>query len=83
MTAKPEHEAAYQDLVSLLRRNAPQVTSLEMLAIAANLVGKLVAMQDQTTVTVDDAMKVVAKNLERGNAEVLDRLKNAKPAGRG
>lgn len=47
MKAKPEHEVAYQDLAKLIRKHADKVTSLELLAIGANMIGKLVALQDQ------------------------------------
>lgn len=72
--AKPEHEIAYQDLVRLLRKNADKLTSLEMLAIAANMVGKLIAMQDQRSVTPSIAMEIVTQNIEHGNKEVFEQL---------
>ena len=72
--ATPQHEVAYQDLCTLMRKHAGKVSSLELLAIAANMVGKIVAMQDQRTVTPEAAMKVVADNLERGNKEALAQL---------
>lgn len=72
---RPEHEVAYLDLCDLVRKNAGKLTTLELLAIAANMTGKLVALQDQTKVSPEMAMEVVAKNLERGNSQVLNRLK--------
>lgn len=69
--AKPEHEVAYQDLCGLLARHKDKLTALEMLAIAANLVGKLVAMQDQTAVSTEIAMQVVSKNIEHGNQQAI------------
>lgn len=72
--AKPEHEVAYQDICGLVSRHADKLTSLELLAVAANMLGKLVALQDQRTVTPAKAMEVVAKNIEHGNKQVLDQL---------
>lgn len=72
--AKPEHEVAYQDMVALIRKHADKLTALELLAIGANMIGKLVAMQDQRTTTPQMAMKIVAENIEHGNKEVLERL---------
>lgn len=72
--AKPEHEVVYQDLVALVRRHADKMTSLEVLAIASNMVGKLIAMQDQRTVTPEKAMEVVTRNVEYGNQQVLAAL---------
>lgn len=72
--AKPEHEVAYQDLCRLVSTHADKVTALELLAIAANMVGKMVALQDQRTVRPALAMETVAKNIEFGNRQVLDNL---------
>jgi len=71
---KPEHEVAYQDLCALVNKHADKLTPLEILAIAANMLGKLVALQDQRVVTPTRAMEVVAQNIEHGNKQVLDQL---------
>lgn len=71
---KKEHEVAYQDLVALIRKHADKMSSLEVLAVAANMVGKLVALQDQRSVTSTMAMEIVIKNLELGNQQVMDDL---------
>lgn len=72
--ARPEHEVAYQDLCSLASKHANKLSAIELLAVASNMLGKLVAMQDQRTTTPNEAMEVVAKNLEHGNAQVLEQL---------
>lgn len=72
--AKPEHEVAYQDLVILLNKHAGTLSAVEMLAVAANMLGKLVAMQDQRSVTIEQAMKIVAMNIEQGNQMMVERL---------
>ena len=77
---RPEHEVAYQDLCKLMAKHS-SLTPLEMLAIAANMLGKLVAMQDQRITTPAMAMEVVAKNIEHGNQMVLDQLSSAPSAG--
>lgn len=74
--AGPQHEVAYQELAALLKKHAGHLSSLEMLAVAANLVGKLVAMQDQRKVTPETAMEIVARNIEMGNAQVLALLES-------
>lgn len=76
--AKPEHEIAYQDLCQFVNRHADKVSALELLAIASNMLGKLVALQDQRKVTPAQAMKVVAHNIELGNRQVLDELMKTK-----
>ncbi len=78
MLTRPEHEVAYQDLCKLVSKHADKLSALELLAVAANMIGKLVAMQDQRTVTRDKALDVVIKNLELGNVQVLDQLAGSK-----
>ena len=73
-TAKPEHEVAYQDLCALVSKHADRLSAVELLAIAANMLGKLVAMQDQRALTPKQAMELVATNIERGNQQVLEQL---------
>lgn len=72
--SKPEHEIAYQDVVSLLDRHAGKLDAAEMLAVAANMLGKLVAMQDQRTMTTAGAMEIIAHNVEIGNRQVFENL---------
>ena len=72
--ARPEHEVAYQDLCALVSKHAGTLSALEILAIAANMLGKLVALQDQRTVSVALAMETVAQNIEYGNKRTLDML---------
>jgi hypothetical protein len=76
--AKPEHEVAYQDIVALIRRHAEKLTPIEMLAVASNMLGKLVAYQDQRVTTPEMAMRVVAENIEHGNAQALAEVQHAR-----
>lgn len=79
--AKPEHEVAYQDIVALCSKHAAVLSKMEVLAIAANMVGKLIALQDQRKVTPDQAMKVVFENIEYGNETVICELSESKGNG--
>lgn len=79
--AKPEHEVAYQDLCALVSKHAHKLSSLELLAVAANMIGKLIAMQDQRTVTREIAMETVLHNLEYGNQTVVEQLSSSKGRG--
>jgi F420-0:gamma-glutamyl ligase len=72
--AKTEHEVAYQDLCQLVSRHADELTQLDILAIAANMVGKLIALQDQRTLSPSEAMEIVIKNIERGNQQVIEHI---------
>jgi hypothetical protein len=76
--AAPEHEVAYQDIVALVRKHAENLSSVEMLAIAANMLGKLVAMQDQRALTPAMAMEIVAQNVEEGNRQVLAQIQQSR-----
>lgn len=78
-SADVAHQAAYADICTILRKHAGTLSGLEVLAIAANIVGKLVALQDQRTVTPAQAMEVVARNIELGNREALETV--SRPAG--
>lgn len=77
-TAKPEHEVAYQDLCQLVNKHAAKLSPLELLAVAANMLGKLIALQDQRVTTPDMAMEVVASNIEHGNRQVLAEVLHSK-----
>jgi hypothetical protein len=74
LEANAEHEVAYLDLCKLVNKHADKISALELLAIAANMVGKLIAMQDQRTVTPSQAMEIVVKNIEYGNQQLMERL---------
>jgi hypothetical protein len=76
--AAPEHEVAYQDLVALVRKHAEHLSSVEMLAVAANMLGKLVAMQDQRMLTPAMAMELVAQNIEEGNRQAIENIQQSK-----
>jgi hypothetical protein len=76
--AKPEHEAAYQDICKLVSKHADKLSAQELLAVAANMLGKLVAMQDQRVMSPAMAMEIVVQNLEHGNKTVIDQLANSK-----
>ena len=79
--AKPQHEVLYQDLCKLISKYGDSISAQEMLAVAANMLGKLVAMQDQRSMSPAMAMEIVAQNVEYGNKQVIDQLD--KVSGRG
>lgn len=75
---KPEHEVAYQDLCKLVSKHAELLLPIELLAVASNMLGKLVAMQDQRVTTPEHAMQVVAANIQAGNQQALAELLQSK-----
>lgn len=72
--AKPEHEIAYQEIIALVNKHGGHLDAIEMLAVAANALGKMIALQDQRKWTGPEVMEIVAKNIEEGNAQVLRQL---------
>lgn len=77
MKSTATHEEFYQDLAALLKKHGAHLSSREMLAIASNAVGKIVALQDQRDTTPAQAMQIVATNIEMGNQHAIDELLNA------
>lgn len=49
----------------------PELAGLEMLALVSQLVGNLVALQDQRKITPEVAMDIVASNIKIGNEEAI------------
>lgn len=76
--AKPEHEVAYQDICQLINKHAGKLTSQELLAVAANMLGKLIALQDQRTSSPSRAMEIVAQNIEHGNKQAFEQFAESK-----
>ena len=50
------------------------LTAVDVLAVASQLVGNLVALQDQTRITSAMAMELVATNIEMGNRTAVETL---------
>ena len=66
-----DHLAFMDDAKALLRK-FEHLDAMQLLAIASQLVGNLIALQDQTKVTSDMALEVVFQNVEIGNATVIE-----------
>jgi hypothetical protein len=77
-TASPKHEIVYQDIVAMVHKHAGHLDAIEMLAIAANMLGKLCAMQDQRVYTPAMVMEIVARNVEEGNRQAVAEVMNSK-----
>lgn len=70
--ARPEHQVARKDLVDLMTKHGSDMTSEELLALAAHTVGTIIALQDQRTMTPNLAMAIVMSNIAAGNQETID-----------
>lgn len=75
--ASHEHLALMDDLKAAIA-NHPALSPLEMLAITAQLVGNLIAFQDQTTCTPAIIMEVVRWNISEGNVQAINGLRDTK-----
>jgi hypothetical protein len=74
----PEHEVAYQDLVALVGKHKDSVDAVEMLAIAANMIGKLAGLQDHRALSPEQVLDIIIKNIEIGNQQLMDELNDTK-----
>lgn len=72
------HRAFREDVIKLLDKHCGGLPAVDMLALSAHLVGQMVALQDQRTITPDMAMEIVSANIEAGNAEVIASLRKTK-----
>lgn len=72
------HQAFRNDAVELLRKHGAHLRSDEMLALAAHLVGQIIAMQDQRIMTQEMATQLLISNIELGNKEITDALDDTK-----
>ena len=66
------------DIEAMIKRHLTPDTADRVLAIAAQIVGHALALQDQRTMTKEHAMAIVIANIEDGNRAVIDRLHNTK-----
>jgi hypothetical protein len=60
-----------------MRPYADKLGAQGMLAVASALVGQLIAMQDQCTMTWAMALEIVAQNIEGANADILNALRDS------
>jgi len=67
----PIHNVIFKEILDIYAKHAKDLPAIEVLAIMSNLLGKLIALQDQTLYTPEQVMRIVAKNIETGNAEAL------------
>lgn len=69
--------AFHKELREAVTKHMKDVPAIEMLAVAAHVVGVLVTLQDPKQITTEQAMLVVEFNINKGNEDtvgLLDRL---------
>lgn len=77
-----KHRALKADIDKLLQKHEA-LPPLEILAIASQVVGMIIAHQDAKAVSPAMATQVVGTNIEIGNAAALALLVESEPAGHG
>lgn len=68
------HEKCKLAMLEAMRPYVDELSQMEVLAIMAQVVGQLIALQDQTKYSSDAIMKMVAANIEHGNQMVVNDL---------
>ena len=76
ITPTINHIKYMDDLKALIAKHGAGLTGPELLALSAQMVGNIIALQDQKTMTSDQAIMIVSKNMEIGNKVVLDQMAN-------
>ena len=71
LQSSDKHRRIHKDFKKVLRRYEKDLTAIEMLAVAAHLVGTLIALQDKDKVTPEEAVKLVQLNIQAGNDEAV------------
>lgn len=72
------HKAFFDEVGAVLQKYAAKLDGKEILAITSNIVGKVIAMQDQRTMTKEIIMRIVSTNIEAGNQEMVESLLDTK-----
>ena len=78
MIANEKHEAFFQEFSALLGKHLGELDASEMLAVASNCVGKILALQDQRKFTSNQAMQIIMNNISLGNEQMIESLLNTK-----
>ena len=75
------HKDFKSDMDALLAKHGDKLTDAEILGVMSQMVGMIIALQDQRKMTPAQAMEIVAANIQVGNAIVINNLRDA-PAGK-
>lgn len=78
--ATSAHEITYKELVEFLEKRTAGLSALDVLAVASNMVGKLLALQDGAKVTPEAGLRIIMSNIQLGNEQATAALRGD-PAG--
>lgn len=71
-------KALHADIAALCKRHLTLDTPERVLAVAAQFVGQVLAMQDQRKLTSAMAMQIVIENIQVGNRQVIEAIHDTK-----
>ncbi|MET1413540.1 hypothetical protein ABVF61_14800 [Roseibium sp. HPY-6] len=74
------HFTLRQELVGVLGRYQDTLCPAELLAVSSQLVGNLIALQDETRMSPETAMEIVLQNIEEGNRAAIADLEETTDA---
>lgn len=72
------HMTFKQDLDKLLKKHTLRLPADHVLAITAQVLGMVIALQDQRKYTSEMVMTIVAENIEEGNKGMVSNLMKSK-----
>lgn len=68
------HFTLRQEMIDVLCKYQSTLCPAELLAVSSQVVGNLIALQDETQMSPENAMEIVMRNIEEGNRAVIDDL---------
>lgn len=71
-------QALHADIAALIKRHLTPDTPERALAIASQVVGQVLALQDKRKMTKEMAFDVMLSNIEMGNQQVIGNLHQTK-----
>jgi hypothetical protein len=76
LDASEEMELFYQDVAASAKKHFGSADSLVVLAVLSNMVGKTLALMDQTRYTPQQYLNMIEQNIMLGNQQVISDLMN-------
>jgi hypothetical protein len=74
ITLNERHLRYRAAVLAAMRAEGDDLSAEEVLALTAHVIGQLVALQDQRTMSPARAMAIISRNIVQGNAEVVEGL---------
>lgn len=81
VSTSPDAENCRQAMLAAMRPYADKLGKPGMLAVASALVGQIIALQDQRTMTNAMIVEIVQRNIEYANAETITAFRDMPTAG--